>query len=95
MYYVLLLLEPVIIVDPLPCPEEREKFHKKVGLPLEPVFDASCIFLPKQCNDEKCWCVKEKNGKVKYGGLEIPLGEDKYDCSSKCWRSLTKYLNDH
>ena len=64
------------------CPEEREAF-KANGLPVEPTFEENkCKFVPKQCNDEKCFCVKRKTGQQRYRKVEIPL-RNAFDCSSK------------
>ena len=64
------------------CKRKRRQF-KETGIPVEdPQFTADCFFVQKQCNTEKCFCVKKKNGKPAYKGAEVPLGED-YACESK------------
>ena len=69
---------------PPPCMKQMEKF-KENGLPIaEPAFEdeIECKFVKKQCNADKCWCVKAGSGALSFGGVEVPLGED-YDCSGK------------
>lgn len=76
----------------LPCPEQREQFKVKYDIPVEPEFTDDCKFLRKQCNDESCWCVKDKSGAPIYGGIVFPV-EEEYDCSSKPKKCLKKRLS--
>ena len=64
----------------LDCLEQRAAFAAN-DLPVEPTFTNGCNFAAKQCNQEKCFCVK-KTGVRAFGKVEVPLGQD-YDCASK------------
>ena len=80
------LLHSAYQYEPQDCLEKRDDFEE-YGIPVVPTFDENCRFDLKQCNDEKCWCVKAGSGEPTFG--EVPLGED-YDCSSK--KNMLSYI---
>ena len=76
------------------CPEQVEQF-KKNGLPISEsmiTFTDDCKFVPKQCNSDKCWCVKVKTGERTFSPLEVPLNES-YGCTSKLKLNINKIFS--
>jgi hypothetical protein len=47
-----------------------------------PACTAAGKFEKKQCDDDKCWCVKARSGKPAFKKQQVPLEED-YDCKKK------------
>ena len=47
-----------------------------------PECDKNGKFVPKQCDDKICWCVKPRKGRPAYKKQKVPL-DHPYDCKSR------------
>ena len=82
-------VKPTPAVDPVEpeveedCPKQRAAFSA-LELPISsPAFEeGNCFFKAKQCEGEKCICVKAKSGERQYGNVVVPSNHP-YDCESK------------